>query len=350
MRLALLVPGSLDQLTGGYLFARHVVDGLRARGDAVAVTELDGRFPEADRQARRAAAAALAGEADGDVVVIDGLALAGFDTCLEAEAGRLRLIGWVHHPLADETGLDDRTRARFRMIETSLLPCFRGVICPSDATAQAVVAYGVDPRRIAVAPPGTAKPAQARSRAEPGHALRLLTVATVTPRKGHLVLIEALARLPRRDWTLRCIGSLQRDPAHVALLRQAVSAQGLEERVTLQDEIPPAALDEAYAAADVFVLPSFHEGYGMALAEAMAHGLPILATRAGAIPATVPESAGILVAPGDAGALAQALLRVIEQPALRQRLAEGAASVGAALPDWDAAVTRWRSEVARLLG
>lgn len=350
MRLALLVPGSLDQLTGGYLFARRVVDRLRARGDAVAVTELEGRFPEADQQARRAAAAALAGKTDREAVVIDGLALAGFDACLKAEAARLRLIAWVHHPLADETGLDDRTREQFRMVETSLLPCCRGVICPSDATAQAIAAYGVDPARIAVAPPGTGRPAQARPRAEPGEALRLLSVATVTPRKGHLVLIEALARLRRKDWRLRCIGSLQRDPAHVAALRHAIAAQGLEERVTLQDEIPPAALDEAYAAADVFVLPSFHEGYGMALAEAMAHGLPILATRAGAIPATVPQSAGILVAPGDAAALAEALLRLIERPALRQRLAQGAAAAGATLPDWDEAALRWRGEIARLLG
>ncbi|MGH7032246.1 MAG: glycosyltransferase family 4 protein [Stellaceae bacterium] len=350
MRLALLVPGSLDQLTGGYLFARRVVEGLRARGDAIAVTELDGRFPEPDQPARRAAAAALADAADGEAVVIDGLALAGFDACLEAEAARLRLIAWVHHPLADETGLDDRTRERFRMIENSLLPCFRGVICPSDTTAQAVAAYGVDLARIAVAPPGTAKPAQAPPRAEPGGALRLLSVATVTPRKGHLVLIEALAQLRRKDWRLRCIGSLQRDPAHVAALRQAIAARGLAERVTLQDEIPPEALAGAYAAADVFVLPSFHEGYGMALAEAMAHGLPILATSAGAIPATVPESAGILVAPGDAGALAEALSRLIEHRAMRGRLAAGAAAAGAALPDWGEAVMCWRGEVLRLLG
>ncbi|HXS38780.1 MAG TPA: glycosyltransferase family 4 protein [Stellaceae bacterium] len=349
MRLALLVPGSLDQLTGGYLFARRIVDGLRARGDVVAVTELDGCFPDADGEARDAAAAALGGTGGGEAVVIDGLALAGFEACLAAEAARLRLIAWVHHPLADETGLDERARARFRGIEASLLPRCRGVICPSDATAQAVAAYGVAPARLAVAPPGTAKPARARSAAAPGDALRLLTVATATPRKGHLVLIEALARLPRKDWRLRCIGSLQRDPAYVASLRQAIAAQGLAERVTLQDEIPPEALDEAYAAADLFVLPSFHEGYGMALAEAMAHGLPILATSAGAIPTTVPEAAGILVAPGDADALAEALSRLIEEPALRARLAAGAAAAGRALPDWDEAVTRWRNGVARLL-
>ena len=334
MRLALLVPGSLDQLTGGYLFARRIVDGLRARGDVVAVTELDGCFPDADGEARDAAAAALGGTGGGEAVVIDGLALAGFEACLAAEAARLRLIAWVHHPLADETGLDERARARFRGIEASLLPRCRGVICPSDATAQAVAAYGVAPARLAVAPPGTAKPARARSAAAPGDALRLLTVATATPRK---------------DWRLRCIGSLQRDPAYVASLRQAIAAQGLAERVTLQDEIPPEALDEAYAAADLFVLPSFHEGYGMALAEAMAHGLPILATSAGAIPTTVPEAAGILVAPGDADALAEALSRLIEEPALRARLAAGAAAAGRALPDWDEAVTRWRNGVARLL-
>ncbi|HKT19908.1 MAG TPA: glycosyltransferase family 4 protein [Stellaceae bacterium] len=348
MRLALIVPGSIDQLTGGYLFARRVVDGLRARGDEVAVGELGGRFPDADPRASRAASDALAELAAGDTAVIDGLGLAGFVSCLDAEARRLRLLAWVHHPLADEIGLDERTRARFRSIEASLLPRCRGVICPSEATASAVAAYGVEPARIAVAPPGTAKPKRLRPNADASGALRLLMVATVTPRKGHLVLLEALARLRHKAWRLRCIGSLARDPAYVEAVRRSIAAHGLEGRVTLQDEIAPDALSDAYRAADLFVLPSFHEGYGMALAEAMAHGLPIVATSAGAIPSTVPDTAGLLVAPGDAAALAEALLRMIEQRSILNRLAQGAAAAATALPDWDQAVGRWRSEVLRL--
>ena len=112
--------------------------------------------------------------------------------------------------------------------------------------------------------------------------------------------------------------------------------------------MPPAKLAAAYDAADLFVLPSYHEGYGMAFAEALAHGLPIVATRAGAIPDTVPESAGILVPPGDVAALAAALSRVIEDRALLTRLSAGARAAGAALPDWNEAVAQWRNAIIRL--
>jgi glycosyltransferase involved in cell wall biosynthesis len=346
--LALLLPGSIDQLTGGYLFARHVVDGLATRDHPVHVVELAGRFPDADAAAHAACAGALASLPDGARAIIDGLALAGFADCLAREAARLRLIAWVHHPLADETGLGAAEHARFHALESKLLPLFRGAICPSQCTADAVARYGVDPARIAVAPPGTKKPAEPRMRSRRNGILRLLTVATVTPRKGHLVLIEALAQLQRGDWHLDCIGSTTRDPAHVAAVRAAIAAHGLAARVRLDDEIPQDALGAAYDAAELFVLPSFHEGYGMALAEALAHGLPIVATSAGAIPETVPEGAGILVTPGDPGALAAALTQLLDDRALLARLAQGAATAGAALPDWDAAVTHWQHGIERL--
>jgi glycosyltransferase involved in cell wall biosynthesis len=344
----LFVPGSIDQLTGGYLFARHVVDGLAARGSPVAVIELAGRFPDADVEASAACATALATLPGGARAVIDGLALAGFGDCLAREAPRLRLIVWVHHPLADETGLATADRARFHAIEAKLLPLSAGVICPSQCTADAVARYGVDPMRIAIAPPGTKQPAQQRTTARDDRAPRLLTVATVTPRKGHLVLIEALARLREKAWQLRCIGSTSRDPAHVAALRRAIAAQGLDARVSLADEMPQEALAAAYDDADIFVLPSFHEGYGMAFAEALAHGLPIVATRAGAIPETVPESAGVLVAPGDVAALASALAQLLDDRALLARLTRGAASAGAKLPTWDGAITQWARAIERL--
>jgi hypothetical protein len=142
----------------------------------------------------------------------------------------------------------------------------------------------------------------------------LLSVASVTPRKGHLVLIGALARLTELDWRLRCIGSLTRDPAAVTALRQAIAQHALADRVTLAGERPPSELAAEYQAADCFVLPSFHEGYGMAFAEALSHGLPVVAARAGAVPRTVPESAGLLVPPGDVAVLAAALQRVMPSP------------------------------------
>ena len=126
------------------------------------------------------------------------------------------------------------------------------------------------------------KPAAPVQRAaHPAGPMRLLCVATLTPRKGHLVLVEALAALKGRDWRLTCLGSLTRDPETVAAVRRAVAAHGLEDRITLAGEWPPERVGAAYAEADAFVLPSYHEGYGMAFAEALAWGLPVVATEAG---------------------------------------------------------------------
>jgi glycosyltransferase involved in cell wall biosynthesis len=346
--LALIVPGALDQLTGGYLFARHIVEELRAGGEELRVIELDGVFPAADAIARHAASVALASLADGTVTVIDGLGLVAFADCLAAQAARLTLLGFVHHPLAEETGLTAEEAARFRAAETRLLPLLRGAVCPSRMTAQALIGYGMPPERIAITPPGTAKPMQIAQRDPGRQPLRLLAVATVTPRKGHRVLIDALAALDRKTWQLDCIGSLTRDAGCAAELRAAIAAHGLADQVRLLGEWPPTQLPAAYDNADIFVLPSFHEGYGMALAEALAHGLPIVATRAGAIPETVPSNAGILVPAGDVTALRAALRRLIDDRALLAALGQAARAAGAALPGWPQAVARWRAAVTQL--
>ena len=348
MKLALIVPGPIDQVTGGYIFARRIIWDLRARGDHVSVVELAGQFPDADPAAHEAAAKALAELPDGSIAIIDGLGLLGFSDCLAAEAQRLKLIGFVHHALADETGLTVRKTARFQAAESRLLPLLRGIVCPSQNTADVLINYGVDANRIVVTPPGTTRGVSSRKREKFRDQLRLLSVATITPRKGHRLLIEALAGIDREAWRLDCIGSLTRDLDCVAELRDLITRNHLETNVRLLGERQPQQLPLAYDEADLFVLPSFHEGYGMAYAEALSYGLPIVATTGGAIPYTVPQSAGLLVPPGDVDALREALGRAISDRKLLAKLSEGARRAGAALPDWPQAVGQWRDAVMRL--
>lgn len=328
--IAFVVPGSLDQLTGGYLYDRHVIDGLWSRGHAVKVIEL----APSDRET------ALAELADGTMAVIDGLALPALEATVLAHWGRLRLVALIHHPLAEETGLSPAAAERLIRLETAALQHFCGVVCPSPRTAAAVAAYGIPSDRIFVIPPGTAKPDRPLRRHR-SPVRSLLCVASVIPRKGHRVLLAALARLRDLDWQLLCIGSLNRDPRTARLIRQVISAARLGQRITLAGEQPPRMVMRAYRAADCFVLPSLHEGYGMAFAEAMAHGLPIVASDAGAIPETVPREAGLLVPSGDAVALARALRQVIAEPALAIRLAAGSRAAGGRLPDWRQATRQW---------
>lgn len=351
MALAFLVPGPLDQLTGGYLYDRRIVEGLRAAGRPVNVIELAGRYPAADAVACRAAASALASLPDGSTVVIDGLGLPAFADCLAAEVRRLRVIGFIHHPLSRETGLQADAARAFAALEARLWPLLRGVICPSAHTAAAVRASGLAADRIEIVMPGTAKPAKPAPAPMPKAAgpLGLLAVGTVTPRKGHLLLIEALAGLRDCPWQLTCIGSLERDIATAAALREAIRAQHLDDRIVLAGECASPVLAAAYRSADLFVLPSYEEGYGMVYAEALAHGLPVIATTAGAIPETVPADASLLVPPGDVTALRDALHRVLQDASLRARLAAGAATAAAALPDWPATVGRWANALDRLV-
>ena len=209
------------------------------------------------------------------------------------------------------------------------------VIVTSDTTAAAVAAMGVPAARIGTVRPGVDAVPRASAGRAPSDSQRLdlLCVATITPRKGHALLVDALAGLQELPWRLTCIGSDTRDPATAAALRDLIARHGLEERIALSGERPAAEMPVAYAAADLFVLPSFHEGFGMAFAEALTQGIPVVGTTAGAIPETVPADAGILVPPGDVSALREALRRLLTDPALLQGLRQGAAH--ARFPTWD---------------
>src|SRR5215468_9555483 len=217
--LVFVVPGRLDQFTGGYLFDRHIVEGLRARGRVVRVIELTVGGSKANT-------AVLAGVADGTETVVDGLALANLREVVAAQARRLRLIAFVHGPLAQESSLPPAEAKRAAHREAALLLRLRGVLCPSQKTAAAVGSYGVSPDRIAIVPPGTMKPNRLRPRRGPVRAL--LCVANLLPLKGHGVLVEALARIRDLDWHFLCVGSLERDPSTTRSVRRMISAAGLK--------------------------------------------------------------------------------------------------------------------------
>ncbi len=345
--LHLVLPGDPATRTGGYLYDARIVAGLRANGRPVTVHALDDGFPMPEAAALDRAAATLAAIPDGATVVIDGLALGGMPDVVLAETGRLRLIALIHHPLAAETGIDPALRDVLFEQERRALTAMRRVIVTGCATAAALAGYGVAGGRIGVVEPGT-DPAPLAIGAAAGQPPMLLCVATLTPRKGHDVLVRALAGLEDLPWRLVCVGSDRRDPATAAALRERIAATGLSGRIELAGEVEAGRLAEAYRRADLFVLASHHEGYGMAFAEALAHGLPVIGTTAGAIPDTVPPDAGLLVPPGDPMALRAALRAALTDRALRDRLAAGSRTARDRLPDWAEAAGRFAQEVDRV--
>ncbi|MCK0744168.1 glycosyltransferase family 4 protein [Chromohalobacter nigrandesensis] len=329
--VTLIVAGNPAQLTGGYVYDARVVAALREHGWPVEVIGLEGRFPEPDATAQKALENALAAQPEGAHVIIDGLAMGGLPDVLETHTQRLTLTALIHHPLADETGLGDAERERFLISETRALSAVRDVIVTSLFTARRLADFQVAAQRLHVVEPGVTRATPAHGN---GDVPRLLCVATVTPRKGHDVLVEALATLTDLPWTCDCIGGLDRAPAHVAHVQQRIAAHGLEERIHLLGERSADALDKAYHTSDIFVLPSHYEGYGMVVSEALAHALPVVTTTGGALAHTLPDDAGLKVPPGDVEALAAALREMLGDPRKRQAWCEGAERAQASLRDW----------------
>lgn len=336
-----VLPGRLDRPTGGSVYDRRMVEGLRALGREVAVHPLAESFPHPSAADLAQAEAVLAGLPDGALVVVDGLALGVLPETAARHAGRLRLVALVHHPLAEETGLDRATADAFRASERAVLALVRRVVVTSPSTKGTLLRdYGVHLDDVSVVVPGTDPAPPAEGSGGPG--LALLSVGALVPRKGHDVLAKALMPLADRPWRLTIAGP-ERDPATAALLKSLIENAGLGGRIRLAGAVSDEDLAALYHRADLFVLASHHEGYGMVLSEAAARGLPIVSTTGGAIPATVPAGAGVLVPPGDVDALSRTLARLMDAPDELAVLRGRAMEARGRLPDWPAQAAAFAS-------
>ena len=344
--VAFMVPGSIDTRTGGSIYDRRMAEGLRERGWLVELVELDASFPDPTGRALERAAESFESVRDGALVIVDGLALSAMPEQVERAAMRLTVVALVHLPLAAGIGNDAGASGALETGERRALAATSKIVVTGTAALGMLARYDLPSGRVVVVEPGTDRqPVACGSGSSP---LRLLSVATLNPGKGHDVLLRALGQIAGLEWRLICAGSLTRHPPTVAAVRSAARALGLEDRVDLAGELDDARLSACYDASDVFVLATLQETYGMAVAEALARGLPVVSTDTGAIRALVGDWAGIVVPPGDAGALASALRRVLTDSALRTHLAEGARRVREQLRSWDDAAEQLSAVLARL--
>jgi glycosyltransferase involved in cell wall biosynthesis len=331
------VPGDLATPTGGYAYDRRIIAELSALAWRIEVVDLGDGFPYPAADTRATACARLAA-LPRHPVVIDGLAFGALPEAAAALRASHRLVALVHHPLALESGLSAADAASLRASERSALVCARHVIATSATVARLLVAdYGVASGRLSVVEPGTDRVSAPRRNRE--GVVKLLAVGSVIPRKGYDVLVAALARLRHLPWRLVIAGDCGRSPQTSRGLRAEIARLGLTDRISLLGAVASEQMSPLYASADLFVLPSRFEGYGMAYAEAIAHGVPVIGTTAGAIPQTVSADAGVLVAPDDVEALAAELQRLIASPDQRERLAAGARAVK--FPSWSEQAARF---------
>ena len=332
-RFVFAVPGDLATPTGGYAYDRRMIAELGDLGWQADLLGLGDGFPWPSEATRMTALTKILEIPAGRAIIVDGLALGVLPEGAAQLAGRNPVLALVHHPLALEAGLSSEQADALRRSERAALSAVQGVIVTSAATARLVAAeYGVPAERITIAKPGS-DPAPLAAGSRDG-VVRLLSVGAVVPRKGFDVLIAALATLGDLPWQLTIAGDRTRDLNATARLDADIAGHALENRVAVLGTVSPQHLATLYAEADVFALASHFEGYGMAYAEAVTHGLPVIGTTGGAIPDTVPSDAGLLVPPGDMPALAKALRRIIGDSDLRQRLADGARAAAPQFPTW----------------
>ncbi len=340
-----VVPAAIDDEqhpSGGNVYDRRLCEALATDGWRVLEHPVPGGWPRPDDTALAGLATALRGIPPGEVVVLDGLVASAAPEVLRGAAGRLRLVVVVHAPLGDSSAL-----AGVRRAEAAALSVAAAVLTTSTWCRQWLVDhYGLASDRVHVAEPGVVPARPAPGTPTGGE---LLCVAAVTPGKGHDVLLAALATLTDLAWGCRCLGALDLAPDHVAALRRQVADTGLGERVCFAGPRTGADLELAYAAADVLVLASRAETYGLVVTEALAHGLPVVATSVGGVPEALGRAGdrlpGRLVDAGDADALAAALREWLEDGTGRARLREAARARAVALPRWSAT----SAQVARVL-
>ena len=324
------IPGDIELPTGGYAYDRRVLALLPEFGIDVEHLRLTQRFPSPTKLDLCATAQVMAAKPGNTVFMVDGLAYGAFSVATLTSIPQ-RIVALVHHPLAFETGIAPERAAELLASETAALAKAAHVIVTSPMTRKLVETHlGVLASKITVAEPGTDAAPRATGTGQP---LQILAVGSVVPRKGYTVLVEALRALGPDDWQLTIAGAV-RDEAELVLVRSAIAASGLGDRITLTGAVDDDTLSALYAAADLFVMPSMFEGYGMVLAEAMARGLPIVCTTGGAAAETAPDTAALKVPPGDAGALSASVAKAIGNAPLRASLADASWAAGQNLPRW----------------
>jgi glycosyltransferase involved in cell wall biosynthesis len=333
-RCAFLIPGDLGLPTGGYVYDRRVLRLLEAHGVSVSHVALPGGYPDPSPDELARTAEIVAGLAPDCVLLIDGLAYGAMPETLIAGFGR-PIVALCHHPLGLEAGLTpERAQALLRSEAAALARAAEVIVTSAETRAIVSTQLGFPAGRITVAEPGVDPAPRARGTGSP---VRLLAVGSLVPRKGYGDLIAALAGLVDLEWTLGIAGADDRHPEEARRLRaRLAAAPALGARVELLGAVEEARLNHLYDRADVFVMTSRYEGYGMVLAEAMARGLAIVTSLSGAAAAQAPATAALKYPPGDVAALAAALRRVIESSGLRAEMARASWAFGQQLPRWDA--------------
>ncbi len=338
-QLTLAYPGDLDTLTGGYLYDKRILAELEALGWATHKLSLDPRFPNVNEQIKQSTCQRLANVDPSHMLVIDGLALGALGLCAKAIRAKRPFVALVHHPLALESGIPADLARQLHQSEQAALTYADHIIVTSQITGQTLIEqFDVPTLKISVVEPGVDRPDHVLStpltHRLPQHPVRLLSVGALVARKGFDILIKALGTLADIDWQLTIVGDQERSPACTSEINQLIRHFNITPKVKLAGALPAHLLAQHYEQADLFVLASRYEGYGMAYSEALAWGLPVVGTDGGAAAQTLATPAAKIVPVDDTDTLAATLRTLISDHDLRQTMRQAALDHAQQLPSW----------------
>lgn len=267
MHVRFLVPANIRYNSGGNIYNARLTEGLRALGTDVEVIAVEGSWPESDAKERRRLASFLGARppatagASGTVTIVDGLIACGAPDELEAAAAAGH-PAWVLLHMASPSHPDGERRA---------LEAAAGVICTSPSVADHVKEHhGLPGARVAL--PGT-DPAPVAAGSQPPH---IVAVAALLPNKCQLLIVKALAQLKDLPWTASLVGALDGDPAYAEQVRAAIAEDGLGDRIRLTGQLVGDALAAEWHRADLSLLVSRSEAFGMVVTESVARGIPVI--------------------------------------------------------------------------
>lgn len=333
MRILFVIPGDINLPTGGYRYDKVIINAWRDSGIDVKLVSLEGYYPFPDEKDKAMALEAIENFPRANVAVVDGLLGGTSPDFIRALSGIMPVTALIHHPLCLENGLDEKTAKTLKASEQKGLEFVSQIITTSPSTTKIVSElFSFDSTKIHTVLPGVK-----RTRICAGsdnQTLQLLCIGSVIERKGHKYLLKALSSLKDLNWHLNCYGSTEFDLALYDRINNMIRTENLSDKVTFHGAVSDETLEAAYESSDIFVLPSLFEGYGMVYAEAIVRGLPVIATTAGAIPDTVPETCGILVEPKNIEMLSQALENLICDTDLRNSYRQGAIDAESDFPTW----------------
>ena len=333
MTVYFLITGDIHSLTGGYLYNMHMINGLKGNGHTVNVFGTHWQWKDSD-SLENICRHHLENLPHGSIVIVDSLILAYLHLIAQEFGDRLKFLGLIHLPasyniLSGEHGklADEELTALYHM---------RQVIVTGRFTFDLLCNVGLNPARIRLVEPGTEHfPRKKRYKPVPSE---LLCIANYSALKAQDVLIRALYGLTAWNWSLHIYGDTERDKEYTEVVRSLIQQLKMEHRIIMHGIVERHEISTVFLNADLFLMPSLFESYGMAITESLAHGIPVVTTSAGNIPYTVPAGMGLLTEPGNEEQLEDAIRSLFNDRLKYSNLCAAASQYFKQVRSWEQAV------------